>query len=60
MPKEPLQELAVALAGPAVNVVIAIILVGALAFTGSWTAISSASVLEAGFIDASPSSTSFS
>lgn len=50
MPREPGQELVVALAGPAVNVVIAIVLYGWLALTGRVPTLPDAS-LSAGFLE---------
>jgi Zn-dependent protease/CBS domain-containing protein len=50
MPEEPMQELWVALAGPAVNVVIAGGLFGWLQVTGSWQPLDQLSVTEGSFI----------
>ncbi len=49
MPDEPLQELWVALAGPAVNVVLAILLFGWLQASGGWQAIDQLSIATGSF-----------
>ena len=51
MPKEPMQELAVALAGPAVNVVIGIAIAGALWVTGGFSAFTTQAVIEGSFLE---------
>ena len=49
MPEKPMQELWVALAGPAVNVVIAVVLMVGLAATGSFTPIEEISAISGSF-----------
>src|SRR4029077_7683661 len=51
MPEEPKQELLVALAGPAVNVVIAVVLYGWLALTQGWAPFSQLSVASGPFVE---------
>jgi len=51
MPEEPLQELWVALAGPAVNVVIAAVLFLTLQFTATWTPLSELSMTSGPFLE---------
>ncbi len=51
MPDEPRQELWVALAGPAVNVVIALLLFGWLRATGDWDAIDQLGVTRGSFLE---------
>jgi Zn-dependent protease len=51
MPDKPLQELWVALAGPAVNVVIAAALAVGLMLSGTWEPLSALSTTGGGFID---------
>ena len=51
MPDDPIQELWVALAGPAVNVVIAVLLFGWLQASGLWEAVSGLGVATGGFIE---------
>ncbi|MGB8169279.1 MAG: site-2 protease family protein [Chthoniobacteraceae bacterium] len=51
MPDKPLQELWVALAGPAVNVVIAAALAVWLTFTGTWEPLSALSTTSGSFIE---------
>lgn len=51
MPDEPRQELWVALAGPAVNVVIALLLFGWLRATGDWEAIDRLGVTRGSFLE---------
>jgi Zn-dependent protease/CBS domain-containing protein len=51
MPDEPLQELWVALAGPAVNVVIAIVLFAWLQASGAWQAVEGIGVATGGFAE---------
>lgn len=51
MPEEPLQELAVALAGPAVNVVIAGLLYLWLAGTGGWQPLAQLDVTSGSFVE---------
>jgi Zn-dependent protease len=51
MPEEPKLELLVALAGPAVNVVIAVVLYGWLALTQGWTPFSQLSVAAGPFVE---------
>lgn len=50
MPRKPVQELIVALAGPAVNVVIAAVLFGVIALTGTSGSPTSLSLRDAGFL----------
>lgn len=51
MPDKPIQELWVALAGPAVNVVIAAALAVGLTLTGSWEPLSALSTTGGGFVE---------
>lgn len=51
MPEQPLQELWVALAGPAVNVVIAALLVGWLQASGGWEPVDRLGVARGSFIE---------
>ena len=51
MPKEPLQELAVALAGPAVNVVIAALIAAGLALTGSYQGFTAEAILNGSMLE---------
>jgi Zn-dependent protease len=51
MPDEPVQELWVALAGPAVNVVIAALLYAGLRTTGEWQALERLEVTEGSFVE---------
>ena len=51
MPDVPIQELWVALAGPAVNVVIAVLLFAGLQASGLWEAVSGLGVATGGFIE---------
>ena len=51
MPSQPIQELWVALAGPAVNVVIALALYGWLKFTASWEPFQSLTVTTGPFLE---------
>ena len=51
MPDKPKQEFWIAVAGPAVNVVIATILAAWIAFTGSWTALGSISTTTGSFAE---------
>ena len=51
MPEEPVQELWVALAGPAVNVVIALLLFGWLQASGLWEPVDRLGVATGGFIE---------
>ena len=51
MPDKPMQELWVALAGPAVNVVIAAVLAAWLSLTNSWQPLSSLSTTAGGFAE---------
>jgi Zn-dependent protease len=51
MPDVPVQELWVALAGPAVNVVIALLLFGWLRISGSWETVERVGVATGGFLE---------
>lgn len=51
MPDDPIQELWVALAGPAVNVVIAVLLFAGLHASGLWESVSGLGVATGGFIE---------
>lgn len=51
MPDEPVQELWVALAGPAVNVVIAALLFGAVQAAGQWQPVDRVGVTEGSFVE---------
>lgn len=51
MPDKPAQEFWIAIAGPAVNVVIALILAAWLVFTGSWAALNSISTTAGPFAE---------
>jgi Zn-dependent protease len=51
MPEEPIQELWVALAGPAVNLVIALILFAWLQVSGDWEALDRLSVARGAFVE---------
>ena len=51
MPKEPLKELAVALAGPAVNVVIAAVLALFLVVAGQWRGMTAEAVVEGSMLE---------
>ena len=50
MPDEPIQELKVALAGPAVNVVIALLLVGWLQTSGDWESVDRLGLVRGAFV----------
>lgn len=50
MPDKPMQELAVALAGPAVNVVIAAVIYAGLAAAGLWTPMTAEAMVEGPFL----------
>lgn len=51
MPDDPVQELWVALAGPAVNVVIALLLFVSLQATGNWESVERVGVATGGFVE---------
>jgi len=51
MPDDPVQELWVALAGPAVNVVIAVLLFLWIQLTGAWQPVGGVGVAEGGFLE---------
>jgi len=51
MPEKPIQELWVALAGPTVNIVIAMFFFGWLVITGTWTPLSGISTASGSFIE---------
>ena len=51
MPDQPIQELSVALAGPAVNLVIALLLFGGLQASGLWQSVEGVGVATGGFIE---------
>ena len=51
MPEVPVQELWVALAGPAVNVVIAVLIFGWLRISGSWETVERVGIATGGFLE---------
>jgi Zn-dependent protease/predicted transcriptional regulator len=51
MPDNPIEELKVALAGPAVNVVIAVVLAGWLQASGGWESVDRIGVASGGFLE---------